>query len=219
MSETPRFLMIPDRRKGDVDTLLSLTTDQLRRAGAFLRTPSQDAETRPLYVGLARDAGLPNDHAAALIRAVSNVQRQRTRYGMNDDDLVEDLRRGWPDAMSAVVGDQARLDSLKDILRDTDEGFLAEKVERLRHGLIPHYVGAQTQCDLRPAFDREKREIRGAVLVATLGIFLHDSDHHDRTVSLQMTRSDIKELREMLEEAERKFVAMETLYGPLSRVL
>jgi hypothetical protein len=136
---------------------------------------------------------------------------QSQRYSLTDEQLLEDLEAG--SGIEVTKFEEPKKKALLELLSETAEGHLIEKVENLKNGFAPHFIRAQSICDVRPVFDKSRKNIEGILLVAFVGLTTHDEEHNDSTFVLQLTRSEIRALQKCLEEADTKLGIMEKEFG------
>jgi hypothetical protein len=202
----PKFLSIPDEFSSDVSTLLRLTVAQMK---ALAATQSTDLLKEDDSVAkVAKETGLSRSDALNAWSAASNIVRQRRREKLSDEALFSDLMALAPDEAAALTPEQKEI-LLHDVLADSDEVYRLQKAEYLRHAVVPALVRARSVCELRPVFDREKKQMEGAALVAVLVLTAHDEDHEDQAIYLQVTRSSLEKLKKCVDETERKLDIIE----------
>jgi len=207
----PKYLIIPDNRWKDIRTLLSLSTDKLQAIAKTLRSKEALKSEELSYQRIAKDADISQIDSLAILSAVTNIVAQRQRYSLTDEQLLEDLEAG--SEIKFENFDDQKKRALLELLSESEEGYLVEKAESLKAGFAPHFVTAQSICDVRPVFDKKRESIEGILLVTFLGLTTHDEEHNDHSFVLQLTRSDLRNLQKCLEEAERKLGIMEQEFG------
>ena len=206
----PRKLTIPESRWKDIRELLLLSADRLKQIGEVLNSKESLKDEVPSFVAVARATGLANHQAYQVIGAMQNLALQRKQFEISDDELLSDLRAGFDDPPELNAAQEA---ALLNLLGESDQAYLVEKAESLKHGLVPHMISARTICDLRPVFDRKREQLEGALLVTYLDIKAHDGEEEYRKLLLQLSETDLKELATVLADAIRKVELLKTRFG------
>lgn len=209
---TPKYLIIPENRWKDIRTLLSLSASQMQTVAKTLRSKETLKAEEPSYQRIAKDANISQADTLAVLSAVTNLILQRQRYSLSNEQLLDDLEAG-SNVEVKNLDVQAKA-ALLDLLSESEEGYFVEKAESLKVGFPPHLVSVRSICDVRPVFDKARENIEGILLVTFLGLTMHDEEHKDHTVVLQLARSELRKLRECIEEAEKKLNVMEKEFGP-----
>ena len=108
------------------------------------------------------------------------------------------------DQKNLLAARLARLLEIKASLNITSKAFdILTDAERV-------FYSAKILTDVRPVFDDQGNKIEGAVIMHNLRIhFGQDNDHRDFFVALDT--NDIKELRTVLDRAEKKAKSLEEL--------
>jgi hypothetical protein len=209
MQSSPRYLIIPERGRRDIETLLSLSAPALQVISENLASHATLKTDEPSYQLIAREADIAQVEAVAALNAIMNLPIQRQRYKLSHEQILDDLKAICPEKVKAL--DDESKEALSSLLSvsETDEGYVVEKAEELKYGFAPHIVSIRSICDARPVFNKDRTEIAGMLLIASLGITTHDENHEDQTLILQMTKKDLQKLRESIGEAERKLGIME----------
>jgi hypothetical protein len=208
--KVPRYLVIPDSRRDDVRMLLSLSPDQLRSIKETLHSRETLKAKELSYQRVAQNANISYKEALSVLTALTNLIGQRKRYSLSDEQLLADLKAGWSDVIKKYEHDNEQ--ALIELLSVSDEGYFVEKAEDLRTSFIPHMISVRSICDMRPVFDQNREEIEGALLVVLLGITTHNTNHENETFVVQLTRSDLNDLRNCLDETEKKLKVMEKMF-------
>jgi hypothetical protein len=211
MKSSPRYLIIPDTGREEIHQLLMLSAEQLQIIAQTLRSKETLKIKESSYRRVASAVNITNEQALAILSAMTNLLLQRQRYALSDEQLLDELRDLWPEEIAKLT--PLKRHALIDFLSESDEGYFVEKAESLKTGFSPHIVSVRSICDVRPVFDKDRKTIAGVLLVASVGITTHDENHEDKTLVLQMTKSDIQKLRECLEETERKMLIMQQEFG------
>ena len=204
----PRYLHVPEPHTADVRTLLSLNAEQLRKVTEAMRSKENLQSELPPLESLMRAAGLSPAEALAIWSTVPNLTRQRVL--LTDDEFFEDLKAIAPALAEGMEGDKKG--ALLDLLSESDEGHLLQKADFLRTGFIPSFVSSRSICDLRPLFDKKHEAIEGAALVVLLGITTDDDQHRSRTIVVQLTPEKLRQLRQTIEDAEKKLDLMKARF-------
>ncbi len=212
-SAEPKYLVIPDTRWKEIESLLSLSVGQIKVIEDTLRSKETLRSEETSYQRIAKSANISQKEALAVLSAVTNLIFQRQRYSLTDQQLLDDLKARLPEKV-ADLGLEAQ-EALLRLLSESAEGYFVEKAESLRVGFAPHFVSVRSICDVRPVFDRNRETIEGALLVTFLGITTHDEEHEDHTFVLQLDQSGLRKLRECIEEAEKKLKVMGSKFGTI----
>ncbi len=204
--KSPKFLMIPDdTASGDVRALLSLTAEQMRALDRALgdKTILKARGRAPQLV--AEQLSIGQEAAVAAMSAVINLRRQRGKYALTDDQLVDDLQVVTTNELASVR------EALLHLLQTSEEDYVVEKVSSLRHALGPHLVDARTVVDLRPVFSKDRSSVEGMLVVTFLELTTHEipGDRYD-SYRVQLSEGDIADLRQKLDDAERKIARLKT---------
>jgi hypothetical protein len=208
MRRGPRNLTIPKEFQEDVRVLLSLSPEQIGAISRLLGSKRELGAGIPAYRLLAKVADLSTSDALDAWTAFLNLGRQQERLGLPAERVVDDLETVLPEDQEGL--EPARRKALIELFSEgAEDRNLLEKADYLRNALVPHVTEVKTICDLRPLFDKARKEIKGATLVVLLGISSHNEEHEDETVVFQLTRTKLTQIRESLEEAERKLAVME----------
>lgn len=208
---TPKYLVIPKSRWDDVKKLLSLSANQMRTVAKVLQSKETLKTEDVSYQRIAKDADISQADALAVLGAVTNLTLQRQRYSLSSDQLLDDLEAGAE--IKVKEFDAQTKAALLDLLSESEEGYFVEKAESLKIGFSPHLVSVRSICDVRPIFDKARENIEGILLVTFLGLTMHDEEHKDHTTILQLGRSELRKLRESIEEAEKKLAVLEKEFG------
>ena len=206
-SRKPKYLIIPDNRWKEIDSLLSLSAEKLEIIAKTLHSRAALQSEESNYQRIAKEADISQIDALAVLSAITNLITQRQRYSLSSEQLLEDLKAG-PNVKIEEFNDQQKL-ALLELLSESEEGYLIEKAENLKTGFAPHFIGAKSICDARPVFDKNRERIEGILFVTLLGLTTHDEEHNNHTFVLQLTPSDLRNLRQCLEDAEKKLDIME----------
>lgn len=202
MSPSPRYLVIPDIGKDEISQLLDLSAEQLRIIAYTLRSTDTLKAKEASYRRVASRADITNQQALSILNATANLIVQRKRYGLKPEQLLGELEALLPEKIKSLE-DETQI-ALLDLLSESDEGYIVDKAETLKHGFSPHVVSMRSICDARPVFDKDKKTIRGMLIVASLGITTHDEGHRDHTVVIQMSMEELEDLQKLLEETKGK---------------
>ena len=92
MSSSPRYLIIPERGRKDIETLLSLSSEALQTIVTILGSQVTLKTEEPSYQLIAREASITHEEAVAVLDATMNLTIQRKRYRLSDEQLLEDLK-------------------------------------------------------------------------------------------------------------------------------
>jgi hypothetical protein len=160
---------------------------------------------------MSNKADITNEESLAVLSAITNLLIQRKRYGLSNEKLLQDLRIMFDDKIENMEKEAHA--ALIDLLSETDEGYIVDKAEVLKYGFSPHIVSMRSICDVRPVFDKDRKTIKGILIVASLGITMHDENHRDQTVIMQMTQDDLEKLRELIVETQGKMQIMQNDFG------
>jgi len=207
-SGRPKFLDIPGEFSSDLITLLGMTTEQLRALAAMQST--ELLKTDDAVAKIAEATGLSWGEALDAWSAASNIVRQRRLGKLSDEAVFSDLLALAPNEAGALSPDKKTV-LLKEVLADSDEVYRFQKADYLRHAVLPSLTKARSVCELRPVFDRERKQVDGAALVAVLILttHAHDAEHEDQTVCIQVTRSSLERLKKCVDETEKKLDIIE----------
>ena len=209
---SPRYLLIPDNGREEISELLSLSAKQLRAVAETLRSTDTLKLKESSYRRVASNAGITNEQALAVLSAMADLLIQRERYLLNDEQLFDDLRILCQEKVDSIDGDTKN--SLIDLLSESEERYIVDKVEGLKYGFSPHVLSMRSICDARPVFDKDKKTIRGILIVASLGITMHDENHRDRhTTVIHLSREELQKLKELIDETDRKMEIMYNDFG------
>lgn len=211
MKPSPRYLVIPENGRQEISQLLSLSAKQLRLIAETLRSTDTLKFKEASYRRVASKADITNEESLAILSAITNLIIQRKRYNLDDEKLLEELAILFGEKIGNM--DNETQYALIDLLSETDEGYIVEKAEVLKSGFAPHVVSMRSICDVRPVFDKDRKTIKGILIVASLGITTHDENHRDQTVVIQMTQDDLEKLRELIVETQGKMSIMQNEFG------
>src|SRR5436309_2725150 len=128
----PKYLIIPENRWKEIDSLLSLSASQIQAVEETLRSKETLKTEEPSYQRVAKKAGIGQTEALAVLTAVTNLISQRQRYSLNDQELLDDLAAQLPKKVQDLSSD-ARAALLK-LLSESEEGYFVEKAESLKSG-------------------------------------------------------------------------------------
>lgn len=179
--------------------LLELTAEQMEKLVNVLHSRETLQSDDAPYVQAAREAGLDSYEAISVLTAISNLAKQCDRRDISIEHAISELGEKLE-----VPIDEDRREALQKLLSPSDEGYVIENAQRLKLAFLPHLVRAKTVCDVRPVFDRDHESVEGALAVVLLELSLHDSKHDEESVVIQLDRDDVRELKTVLEDAERK---------------
>lgn len=203
-----KSLIIPVEGRGDVETLLSLTGEQVRRLDGVLEDRGGLKQDKRTFRRVSEALGISLDNALGILNAIDNLRRQREQFEISDTSLFEDLSTIRPvegDAREALIG----------LLRKSEEDYFVEKVGSLRHAVAPQVTSMRTIVDARPVFNRDRSKVDGLVLLTFLELTTHDPGTDEiRSSVTQLDRKQLKALRSAVEDAEKKLDRLtETLGG------
>lgn len=203
-----KSLIIPAEGRSDVEALLSLTGEQVRKLDEVLEDKGGLRQDKRTFRRISDALGISAEVALGILNAVDNLRRQREQFELSDTLLFEDLGTIRP-----IEGD-AR-EALSGLLRKSEEDYFVEKVEALRHAVAPHVTSMRTIVDARPVFSRDRSKVEGLILLTFLELTTHDPVTDDVKANVaQMNRKQLKELSELIKDAERKLDKLtETLGG------
>jgi hypothetical protein len=208
MQSSPRYLLIPDSGREEISILLSLSAAQLKAVAETLRSIETLKYKGPSYRRVASVANITNEQALSVLSAVANLLVQRKRYSLNDEQLLDDLRILCKEQIVHIDNDDETKKAFLDLLSESEEGYIVDKAESLKDGFGSHVVSMRSICDVRPVFDKDKKTIRGVLIVASLGIITHDEQHKNQTTIIHLSREQLKNLRELIQETEGKMDIM-----------
>lgn len=217
MKSSPRYLLIPDSGREEISTLLSLSAEQLRAIAETLRSIDTLKHKQPSYRRIADKANITNEEALSALSATANLLLQRKRYSLNDEQLLNDLRILCQEEMDTI--DDETKSALLDLLSESDEGYIVDKAESLKSGFSPHIASMRSICDVRPVFDKDKKTIKGVLIIASLGITIHDEQHRAQTTVINLSREQLKNLKELIQETEGKMDVMYNDFGKNFNIL
>lgn len=202
--KSTKFLIIPDKgASSDVRALLALSAEQLRALDqalgdkAILKAPGRAPQL------VAEQLRIGQESALGAMSAVVNLRRQRGKYALSDQQLVDDLQALAEHELAPVR------DALLLLLRTSEEDYVVEKVSSLRHALGPHLLDARTVVDLRPVFSKDRASVEGMLVVTFLEMTTHETpgDRYE-SYRVQLSEGDIADLRKKLDDAEQKIARL-----------
>ncbi|MCB9608334.1 MAG: hypothetical protein H6716_17225 [Polyangiaceae bacterium] len=202
-----KSLVIPDEGRDDVQKLLSLSAEDLAKLEETLTDRSALKDDRRPYRRVAQALEISPQAAISVLTAVGNIRSQRERFNISDTDLFADLE---------VLGtvDDATREGLRSLLCGPDDGYFVEKVGSLRHAIAPHATDVRTVVDARPVFSQDRARVDALVLLTYLELGVHDPrDGRNDTLVVQLSRTQVAKLREVLEDAEKKLDKLAETFG------
>ncbi|MCB9608322.1 MAG: hypothetical protein H6716_17165 [Polyangiaceae bacterium] len=193
-----KSLLIPEEGRIDVEALLSLSAARLQVLDETLRDRQALRDEKRTYQRIAEELEVSPREALSILSAIRNIRRQRERLEITDAELFEDLN-----SVSPIASDAEPI--LGALLGRSEDDYFVEKVGGLRQVLLPQLTEMRSVVDARPVFDRAKEKLEGMVLVAYLDLGAYDPNSRERTNQvIQVSRKQIQELRDLLDETEKK---------------
>ena len=211
------WLFLPNDALGDLQILTQLPTEKIARLRTLL--DSSDFRLRyKFYVSLAESLSIPDESAARLCSFVNYVQTQRKHMEQSADTVIDELKsfikRHPKIEVEESKDTEKKLDEKRSLLSGLFGQLPRREFSQKRRGLetgpLPHLVSMRTYCDLRPIYDQEATTIQEMFPIVTLHMVTH-SESSDKTteVYVQLSESDVTEIKAQIERLERKLEQLE----------
>lgn len=148
--------------------------------------------------------------SSRIINAVMNTEASRV-------DAICDKFRVWVEANSerrAFYGD-ARLGTLRENLHiltsNHDAIARLKKANQLIRATGNELQGMQIICDIRPVFDNKHERVESLLSIADLKIIYQTQVGENASFELALTRGELVQLRELVDDAIKKLSVIEQL--------
>lgn len=217
-----RLLRLPKRALDDVVALVSLDTNQLHALDELFSTKESAALDSESFIDKVTEKLGIDDARALSVLAVTSFVLRMLSSGASASQAVDELR----EFVEENADDQQRetLVASIDANRPVLESLATAKPERLRGIKIrklaeePEHKAEsfRTICQLRPLFEgpKEHEQIVGLVPTVLMELKLARSDdNRTETITFNLSREQLNDLREVIERTAKKIDAIQQKYG------
>lgn len=177
-----------------------------------------DGGSEPAVHEIARLLG---DSDAATMEAVHIINAATNTPAANVGFIVRKFQN-WVDADPdrALLFDSARMGNLQTNLqtltRDSSAIALMKKANRIMRSIGNEPIRMQIVCDARPVFDRKRERIESILTLANLKIVYQTQVGDPESFELALTRGELVQLGELVDDALSKLDLMEELRKPFN---
>ena len=99
---------------------------------------------------------------------------------------------------------------LKTLLQDNPIHRRYTQAARLQNGFIPSVQDISTFLDVRPSFDEDLETIDGFIEIIQLGIQTNSENPFDRKFTVQLNKSQLRELKKSIDRLDKKIEVFES---------